>query len=265
MQGGANASTLSVDVQPGTCVIAGTDQVRQGKYVCRNNAVANVVLSPRPAAGSARIDVVYAQVSDSAAGVSGASDSWILGVVTGTPTTGTPTVPALPTSSLALTQVRVQGGTGATIGSVSGDAVTDVRVRARTVMPLRAWGPQFLSATGTAATVTGAINLVQLTVGPYPCAWTAQVVYHCVGIAGGGQALTLQLVKLVPAPLTVLSTGSINLGAGQGVATNAYAWQQADGSAVTFSGQGNTVAGGSGTVYATADLHRLTALVFFQP
>src|ERR1700745_388957 len=56
LQATANATTLAVDIAAGVCVIAGTDQTRQGKYVCRNTAVVTQALTARPASGNTRID-----------------------------------------------------------------------------------------------------------------------------------------------------------------------------------------------------------------
>ena len=125
----ANGSTLSVDVAPGVAVITGTDQTRQGKYVCRSTATQNVPLSPRPAGGQTRIDVIYAQVLDSSSGIviTPGTDGWVLGVVAGTPSGSTPTVPAAPTSSLVLAQVNVASAGGTTLAASD---ITDRRHRA---------------------------------------------------------------------------------------------------------------------------------------
>jgi hypothetical protein len=124
-----NASSLAVDVAPGVCVVTGTDQTRQGKYVCRSTAIQTVALSPRPAAGQSRIDVIFAQVLDSSSGIviTPGTDGWIIDKVTGVPSGSSPAVPAAPTSSLILAQALVASTGGGTL--LPGD-ITDRRVRA---------------------------------------------------------------------------------------------------------------------------------------
>jgi len=124
---GPNASSLAVDVQPGTCVVTGTDQVRQGRYVCRSTAVQTVTLAARPAAGTTRIDRVYAQVQDTAAGYAGGNDSWVIAVAQGTAAPTNPSLPNLPTSSLELGRVTVQPGVATTLAP---SEIADVRHRA---------------------------------------------------------------------------------------------------------------------------------------
>ncbi|HEY2300783.1 MAG TPA: hypothetical protein VGH66_02765 [Acidimicrobiales bacterium] len=121
-----NASTLAVDVSAGVGVIAGTDQTNQGKYVCRSTATQTVTINPRPASGQSRLDLIYAQVVDTSAGISG-TDGWSLGVVTGTPSGSAPQLPAVPASAIRLAQVSVVAGTATTFAPSD---ITDLRVRA---------------------------------------------------------------------------------------------------------------------------------------
>jgi hypothetical protein len=124
-----NGSSLAVDVAAGVAVVTGTDQTRQGKYVCRSTATQTVALSPRPAAGQSRIDVIFAQVLDSSSGIviTPGTDGWIIDKVTGVPSGSSPAVPAAPTSSLILAQVLVSSTGGGTLLSTD---ITDRRVRA---------------------------------------------------------------------------------------------------------------------------------------
>ena len=124
-----NIATLSVDVAAGVAVITGTDQTRQGKYVCRSTATTTVALDPRPAGGQTRIDIIYAQVLDSSSGIviTPGTDGWVIGKVTGVPSGSSPTVPNPPTSSLVLAQVNVTAAGGGTL--TDGD-ITDRRHRA---------------------------------------------------------------------------------------------------------------------------------------
>jgi hypothetical protein len=264
LQVNPNASSLAVDVSAGVCVINGTDQTNQGKYVCRNTAVVTLALTARPASGNTRIDLVYAQVSDSAAGVAGGTDNWILGVVTGTPSTGTPSVPALPTSALALARVTVASGAGATIGSVAGDALVDARVRARSITPAQGWAPAKLSVEGIAGSVSGPIGLVNLTVGPYPTGWTALLHYHCV--IGGAGEWPIKILDVNNAFATLTEGRALAITPGGNTVVDAWwIWQQPDGAAHSFQGAADRASGGNGTVYAGHPLHYLEALVTFQP
>jgi hypothetical protein len=91
-------------------VITGSDQTRQGNYLCRATSAQSVSLDARPASGS-RIDRVFAQVIDTSAGISG-NDGWVIAKISGV-ASATPTPPALPTSSELLAQVTVPSGAGA--------------------------------------------------------------------------------------------------------------------------------------------------------
>ena len=151
---GPNASSLAVDVQPGVCVITGTDAVRQGRYVCRSTAVQTVPLAARPAAGTTRIDRIYAQVQDTAAGFAGGSDTWTITVAQGTPASSNPTLPTLPTSTLELGRVTVQPGAAATLAA---SEVADVRHRATSLTsPLqKQWQQAAQVSTGQDSFTTG--------------------------------------------------------------------------------------------------------------
>lgn len=63
----ASGGNMSVDIQPGTVVVAGGDVAGQGKYVGRLTAAVNVPLAAPPGAGLTRIDLVYARVYDATA------------------------------------------------------------------------------------------------------------------------------------------------------------------------------------------------------
>jgi hypothetical protein len=121
-----NATTLAVDVAPGVGVINGTDQTNQGKYVCRSTAIQTVTINPRPPAGQSRLDLIYAQVVDTSAGISG-TDGWTIAAVPGVPSGSAPQLPATPASSIRLGQVSVVSGAATTFAASD---VTDLRVRA---------------------------------------------------------------------------------------------------------------------------------------
>lgn len=93
-------SGLTVSVAPGLCVIPGTDGVAQGPYVMASDDDVTVTLDA--ASGSqGRYDRIVAQVVDSGTGA-----TYQITKVTGTPA-ASPSLPALPASSLALAAVLV--------------------------------------------------------------------------------------------------------------------------------------------------------------
>lgn len=111
---------LKSSVAAGAAWIAGDDDAAaQPTYRVRNDAA---VLLNHAAADptNPRIDLVIAEVLD--AGFVGVSRLWRLRVVTGTPA-GAPVAPATPSDAIALSQVRINAGSG-TLTSL-----TDVRTR----------------------------------------------------------------------------------------------------------------------------------------
>jgi hypothetical protein len=266
----ANATTLSVDIAAGTCVVAGSDQTFQGKYVCISDATANVTLAARPAAGQNRIDVVHARVVDTAAGVSG-TDGWVLDKVTGTPTTGTPAVPALPTSALALANVTVGGGTGATVGANAADLIVDVRRRMRLRGPVQGWPPATLSWPASAGgNIVGFTGLTAFTIGPYPCGWTAAIdVVQAVQWTSTGvlTAFSLQVAHYEGGTWVVYDQDDQTRSSdGYNGLHNRLLWAQADGTAQQFRVQIDRLSGaGTGILQTAAQVCRIDALVAFQP
>lgn len=116
----ASISGLTITVAPGTVVIQGTDQTRQGNYLCRSTDNTAIQLDARPASGS-RLDLIYARVIDTSTGVIG-TDGWIIDKISGTAAAQNPTLPAAPSSSERLAQVLVPSGAGAIV-------LTDLRRR----------------------------------------------------------------------------------------------------------------------------------------
>ena len=103
----------------GEVLIPGSIGATQGLYYALNDATVNLAIAASNATNP-RIDVVYAAVQDAA--YSGSTNTWVLGVVTGTPA-ASPTVPALPSSAVALAQILVP----ASSTSVVTANITDVR------------------------------------------------------------------------------------------------------------------------------------------
>jgi len=116
---GAGAN-LSVDVAPGLAVIQGDDQADQGKYLVRLPTVTNKpTLAVPTGAGQSRRDVLTVVVRDPDAGGAAGSDA-LLRWVQGTPTTGTPTTPAIPVDSIALAYITLTNtSTSVTAGMIN--------------------------------------------------------------------------------------------------------------------------------------------------
>jgi len=124
-QRGAGAN-FSVDVAAGAAAVVGDDVAGQGTYLIRSTAVENVAIPTKPAtAGQSRNDLLVAQVRDS--NISGSYDDWLLTVVSGAATSGTPVDPALPPTALALARVLVANSAT----SITNAVITDLRAAAR--------------------------------------------------------------------------------------------------------------------------------------
>lgn len=123
----AAGANMSVDVAAGSVVVAGTDVSEQGKYLNRSSAVTNVAIATAPGSGNSRIDVIYARDIDEDA-IGGSTNDWIISVVAGT-ASGSPSVPAIPASSIALAHVLV----GTSVTSIVNANITDTRVLATTL------------------------------------------------------------------------------------------------------------------------------------
>jgi hypothetical protein len=104
----AAGANMSVDIQPGTGIVTGTDGADQGRYLCTSNAVENRTVNAAPGAGTSRIDRIYARVQD--ADILGGSSSWTLNYLAGT-AAASPAVPALPASSIPLARFTVLSST----------------------------------------------------------------------------------------------------------------------------------------------------------
>lgn len=90
-------------------------------YLCNDgitpaSGAGSVVITAAPAAGSSRLDVVYAMQHDSSGGVTAPDTDNLPGifVAAGNPTTGTPTKPAIPAAAVELATVLVPSGVTAT-------------------------------------------------------------------------------------------------------------------------------------------------------
>ena len=100
----ANATpNMSVNVAAGQAWIAGSTAANQGLYYCFNDAPVNLVVAASDPTNP-RYDLVAATVLDAA--YAGASNEWLLQVITGT-AAPSPAAPAVPANSLLLALVTV--------------------------------------------------------------------------------------------------------------------------------------------------------------
>lgn len=118
---------MSVDVAAGRVVIAGTQSALQGRYVGWLDASLNVVISASDAT-NARTDLIVARVKD--AQYSGASNTFSVEVVTGTPGVGAP-APTAPANSYTLATVTV----AATVTTIVTGNIADNRHTAGPLLP----------------------------------------------------------------------------------------------------------------------------------
>lgn len=110
---------MSVNVGGGEAWVQGTQAASQGRYYCLNDATVNLAIATSDATNP-RIDLVCVTVND--AQYSGVTNNCIVQVVTGTPAPS-PVVPANPSNSLPLANVRVNAG----VTTILTGVITDVR------------------------------------------------------------------------------------------------------------------------------------------
>lgn len=111
---------MSVDVAEGQLVLKGSEGTYQGLYLCEARGTTNLAISAADATNPRR-DLIIARVRDSA--YSGATDTFSLEVVTGTPA-GSPSDPSLP-SGTCFVLARVQ--VAASASSITNANITDLR------------------------------------------------------------------------------------------------------------------------------------------
>lgn len=110
---------MSVNVATGWASIIGNYTTNMGAYISYNDAVQNITVTT--ASGSnPRIDLLCVTISDSY--YSGALSQVAFNLIAGTPA-AVPTVPALPTNSLALARIAV----GAGVTTILTGNITDLR------------------------------------------------------------------------------------------------------------------------------------------
>jgi hypothetical protein len=110
---------MSVNVNSGFIYIPGTEGSKQGLYSCLNDASKNVTIAAADGSNP-RIDLIVCKVQDTV--YSGATNSWSIVAVTGTPA-GSPVAPTAPANSITLARIAV----GAGVTSIVTANITDVR------------------------------------------------------------------------------------------------------------------------------------------
>lgn len=121
----AAGTNMSVDVAAGVGVVAGTDAVGQGVYVCTSTDVVNVTIPDAPSAGNSQITLIVQQVRDDDQNL-GPNKDQVITAVSGTPASS-PTEPTVPASAQVLAKVTVASGTAA----VTNAMITERRFFAR--------------------------------------------------------------------------------------------------------------------------------------
>lgn len=242
----AAGANNSVDIASGLAIIQGDDETDQGKYVIRNVGSTNVALDAAPASNS-RIDVVCVRVNDTNAG-GPAGDNASFVVVKGT-AAAAPTVPATPTSAIALARVlRTAGDT-----SITTAMITDVRTDA-TFAPVEFSAARLASVrepfTVSATAATGTVNLNVLT--------SASLLYTTNASANwtlnirGSASTALTSVVAIGEAITV--TFAVQ----QGATAYYQSATQIDGSAVTVKWQDSLTP--SAGVASIIDVYTLTCI-----
>lgn len=122
----AAGATMQVDVAAGAGWVQGDTNARQGKYHVINDATITTAALAANASGNPRVDSIILHVYDST--VSGASDTPLIEILTGTPTAGaqiaTPTAAlyragaaALPATAMLLADVIVASGAASVVNA----------------------------------------------------------------------------------------------------------------------------------------------------
>ena len=107
----------SVAIAAGRAVVTGDDEPNQGKYLCVNEGVLNLLLNAAPVANS-RIDLVFLRVNDPVAG-GPAGNNATIDFIEGTPAMS-PVVPTTPTTAIPLARIlRTVGDTAITAGMIT--------------------------------------------------------------------------------------------------------------------------------------------------
>lgn len=226
----AAAANLSVDVAPGTAIIAGDSVARQGKYLVRCTEGENVVI-PAPPVSDSRIDLVVLQVHDSTAdGGSASLDGAALEVVQGAAAPA-PVAPAAPDTAIVLAEVVVAAGAVAITNANITDRRTQLNAQTLHVGNVDV---QTFTTSGTWTKPAGATLVVVEAIG--------------AGAAGGGSSSRKgggggAFLRRMLDPATLAATETVTVGAG---GTASGTGDGASGGASSF-GSHVVAPGGKGT------------------
>lgn len=119
----AAGANMSVEVDPGRCVVSGDDMAYQGRYLMRLETIVNLGVDPAPAAGLSRIDRVIVKVYDTSIN-SADTSRWEIQVLTGEAVSGTPVAPDVPPTAISLARI---GPITDTTAAITNAMITDER------------------------------------------------------------------------------------------------------------------------------------------
>jgi hypothetical protein len=167
----ANATpAMNVDIATGSCWVYGDYSTDSQFYFAHNEGSVNLTIASADATNP-RIDIVIAQINDSA--YSGSVDDWELKIVTGT-AAGSPAAPTLPSSAFKLASIAV----AATVTTIISGNITDNRV----VSQLSVEGAVHVSQTGAPTVTTDRLYNVG---GALTWAGTAVALGDITGVTAG--------------------------------------------------------------------------------
>jgi len=139
------ASAMTVNISAGSAAIPTSNN--SGSLFCSSDATEQATLTPAPASGSNRIDLIVAQARANDVD-GGANNDWLFAVVTGS-AAASPVAPATPANAVAVAQIYVPGASV----TVTAPNITDIRPQ-RLDRPWNcAWG--FVAGVSLTSNVTG--------------------------------------------------------------------------------------------------------------
>jgi hypothetical protein len=147
------ASGMTVNVAAGDAVVRASNNT--GAVLCSSDAVEQVTLTPAPASGTNRYDLIVCQARANDID-GGANNDWLFGLVTGS-AAATPTPPAVPANATPIAQIYVPGASV----TVTAGNITDTRPSRLDKPWNSAWGT--LAVATVSAPQTGIVAQTDLT------------------------------------------------------------------------------------------------------
>jgi hypothetical protein len=153
------ASGMTVNVAAGDAIVRTANNT--GALLCSSDAVEQVTLTPAPASGTNRYDLIVCQARANDVD-GGANNDWLFGLVTGS-AAATPTPPAVPANATPIAQIYVPGASV----TVTAPNITDTRP-SRIDKPWNtAWGELALaSVTASQTGIAAQTDLTGFSAGP---------------------------------------------------------------------------------------------------